>query len=476
MKASDIKGKVDFGIITILEDESKAVLKRFPHQDDAVGERTYSINHTETFDSDQYLVAVVRLPEQGEGSAHDAARDLITDLDPQWLILVGIGGAVPHEDFTLGDAVIATRVYDFCVEANFEDRAPQFNVAGGPMHREVEDLLARLPTMEDRLEEWNDEKSIGMQRPRVQMRRTDFYGSEEWQEEVKSALRRHFGRTAQPRSPLFTARPVASSDRLVKDSKTVQAWREVARHVCAIEMELAGVYRAARRRQREYPILAIRGISDIVGFKRHQDWTEYACHSAASLAYSLIRAKPISPRSAVECAHSPQEYIWSLEGITNLSRTPVPPKGKKRSRWEKFTPEARSALTIADHIARDYQNDTIDIEHMLLGILRVRNSRANRVIGLLGVDVRKIIEVITTLIPKGTASELEDISDRVKLAIHSAINEAWGRSNYIGSEHLLLGILSVKGPSSEVLNKYGVKIDNARNVIRNLPPRTGGLK
>lgn len=316
MKASDIRGKVDFGIITVREDEFEAVLRRFPHHDDAVGgERTYCINHTEAFDS-EYLVAALRLPEQGQGAAHDAARDLIADLDPQWLVLVGIGAAVPHDDFTLGDAVIATRVHDFCVEANLEDGPTEFSVAGGPMHKEVEDLLTRLQFMEDRLEGWNDEESIGMRRPQVHLRNTDFYGSEEWQKEVKRTLRRHFGRSAQPRSPRFTARPVASSNRLVKDSNTVQAWRKAARHICAIEMELAGVYRAARRREREYPILAIRGISDIVGFKRHQDWTEYACHSAASFAHALIRAKPITPRS------SGRDYV---PGFSPTAEQPIIP-------------------------------------------------------------------------------------------------------------------------------------------------------
>jgi len=61
-------------------------------------------------------------------------------------------------------------------------------------------------------------------------------------------------------------------------------------------MELAGVYRAARRMNREYPILAIRGLSDVVGFKRDDRWTKYACHSAASFTHVLISSGVI-PRN-----------------------------------------------------------------------------------------------------------------------------------------------------------------------------------
>ena len=65
-------------------------------------------------------------------------------------------------------------------------------------------------------------------------------------------------------------------------------WLSNARETAAVEMELGGVYIAAKRLNREYPILAIRGISDIIGFKRSPDWTSYACETATSLCFSLL--------------------------------------------------------------------------------------------------------------------------------------------------------------------------------------------
>jgi nucleoside phosphorylase len=82
-----------------------------------------------------------------------------------------------------------------------------------------------------------------------------------------------------------------SANVLVKDADMVRQWQQSARHTSAVEMELGGVYRAARRGgQRDYRIVAIRGISDIVGFKRSGEWTSYACHSAAAFAHALLRS------------------------------------------------------------------------------------------------------------------------------------------------------------------------------------------
>jgi hypothetical protein len=61
-------------------------------------------------------------------------------------------------------------------------------------------------------------------------------------------------------------------------------------------MELAGIYVAAWTRKRVYPILVSKGISDVVGFDRHPDWTKYACETAASGAMALLRLRPFEPR------------------------------------------------------------------------------------------------------------------------------------------------------------------------------------
>ena len=316
VSVDDLRGKVDFGLITIRNDEFEAVLKRFPPQYHARGNRYYAIHRLRLGDSDYYQVAIVRCIEPGEGEAQAVARDLVVDLAPQWLLLVGIAGGVPEYEFTLGDVVVASRLLDFTVGAAIEEGKSEYAIGGGPMHKAVQVCLANLSAMNERLQDWNDPKNICVPKPPVELKKRNFYGSKEWQRKVKDTLNKHFGRSAKPRPPLFTTAPIASSDQLVKDTQLVQEWLRTARHIRAIEMELAGVYRAAWQIDRVYPILAIRGISDIVGFKRHPDWTTYACHSAASFAHAFLKARliePVNKRSPYRKAYDEEPHGHMLQ-------------------------------------------------------------------------------------------------------------------------------------------------------------------
>jgi hypothetical protein len=89
---------------------------------------------------------------------------------------------------------------------------------------------------------------------------------------------------------------------LVKDDALWHEWLSRARQIEAVEMELEGMYAAARTRQRIYPILVSKGISDIVGFHRDDAWTKYACETAASGALALLALRPIEPREKPDLA------------------------------------------------------------------------------------------------------------------------------------------------------------------------------
>jgi hypothetical protein len=53
-------------------------------------------------------------------------------------------------------------------------------------------------------------------------------------------------------------------------------------------MEISGAYEAARSISGDLPVIVIRGISDIIGFKRDSKWTEYACQTAASFCRAML--------------------------------------------------------------------------------------------------------------------------------------------------------------------------------------------
>ena len=132
-----------------------------------------------------------------------------------------------------------------------------------------------------------------MPRPPIEIDGGEFYGDEAWQEKARAGLARQAARTV----PIVTAGAVGFSDRLVKDTRLLATFLlKAARQVIAVEMESAGVYRAATGRG--VPLVAIRGLSDVVGFKRDPAWTAYACHSAAAFMRAFLRTRPIEPRAS----------------------------------------------------------------------------------------------------------------------------------------------------------------------------------
>ena|ERR1043166_842298 len=290
-QVGDFRGKVDFVIITIKPEEFEAVLERFPGDYQISGRRYYSIGKINAANNKAYQVAVTRCTFQGEGEAQDVARDAISDLQPRWILVVGIAGGVPSTDFTLGDVVLSTKIYDMTVKAVNEGSVSEYAIAGGPGKKSVTNLVAFLHALKKSLSGWNELQSIGRSMPPVSLTGSGLktYGSPEWQAKVTASLQHHFGSSAAGRKPIFISGPILSSDTLVKDTQTLLQWLQVTRDALAIEMEAAGIYRAARSVEPEIPFLAIRGISDLVGLKRHQDWTSYACHSASAFALAFVK-------------------------------------------------------------------------------------------------------------------------------------------------------------------------------------------
>jgi nucleoside phosphorylase len=302
------KGQVDFGIITIREDEFEAVLQRFPEKIETVScQRRYRLRRLQLSPSQAYIIAIVRCIEQGNGEAQAAARDLLEDLDPSWVFVVGIGGGVPANEFSLGDVIVSTHIADFSVEAVLKDQSREYALAGGSLHRDASKLVADIRGMvhDGELDGWNSPTAIPVSRPPVSIADDLFYGDDDWRRDVREKIERHF-QGQPPRPPLVATGAIASSDRLIKDAEILQVWLKIARQTQVVEMESAGVYRAVYGR--DVPFLAIRGISDIVGFKRHPDWTAYACHTAAAFLLAFLRIGVIPPRN-IKPAEQPDDIL-----------------------------------------------------------------------------------------------------------------------------------------------------------------------
>ena len=161
LAASVLKGHLAVGIITIIENEFRRVLDHFTSRRHVIGKnRLYEYAQVPTKKGSTIGVAITRCPEQGQGSAHAVARDMITDLGVPWILLVGIAGGFPDSDYTLGDVLISSRVHDFAVSAALENGTAEYQQQGGPIHVEVEKLITHLPALEKELGNWNSPASF----------------------------------------------------------------------------------------------------------------------------------------------------------------------------------------------------------------------------------------------------------------------------------------------------------------------------
>jgi nucleoside phosphorylase len=164
-------------------------------------------------------------------------------------------------------------------------------VGGGNVRRQLASRIANLAAKQAELGDW----TAGLpSKPRVTIRSGQLYGPKAWQNELKNKLKHHCGPDSAFRAPIHVCGTIATSDRLVKDPSLLFPWIETARTLLAVEMESGGAYRAA---QDKCPMLPIRGISDLVGLKRSDNWTKFACASAAAFTAAFLRTQPVEPRS-----------------------------------------------------------------------------------------------------------------------------------------------------------------------------------
>jgi hypothetical protein len=151
-------------------------------------------------------------------------------------------------------------------------------------------------------------------------------------------------------------------------------------------------------------------------------------------------------KQAAQKRFVPKEFYASSEGAAaNFSR---------------FTERSRSALIAAEKIARGVSNDQIDTTHVLLGVLGQHEGLAAKAIDKIAGPPTEIGERITAVLPPAAAAVPERIpfSARSRKAMELAVREALRLGhNYIGTEHLLLGLLEQQdGPAYDVLVELGV--------------------
>lgn len=150
----------------------------------------------------------------------------------------------------------------------------------------------------------------------------------------------------------------------------------------------------------------------------------------------------------------------------------VPAPAGEEDYGNRFTLRTRRVLVHAREEARSQQKEHVGSEHLLLALLREQNGIAFHVLRNLGVDNAQLRVMLQTLSIQESFREqmgTEDLTINGQKAIWLAIDEArLLNQSAIGTEHLLIGLLSGGGISASALTVSGLNLDRARAEIRSL--------
>lgn len=141
--------------------------------------------------------------------------------------------------------------------------------------------------------------------------------------------------------------------------------------------------------------------------------------------------------------------------------------------YERFTDRARKVMQLANQEAQRFNHEYIGTEHVLLGLIKEGSGVAANVLKNMDVDIRKVrleVERLIAVAPEATAMGKLPLTPRAKKIIEWSLVESKELGhNYVGTEHILLGILrEQEGIGPSVLRNLGLAIDAVRKEVLSL--------
>jgi ATP-dependent Clp protease ATP-binding subunit ClpC len=137
--------------------------------------------------------------------------------------------------------------------------------------------------------------------------------------------------------------------------------------------------------------------------------------------------------------------------------------------FERFTERARQVVVLAQDEARKLGHNYIGTEHILLGLLREEEGLAARVLETLGITLEPVRAEVARIIGRGdeAASGQIPFTPRAKKVLELSLREARSlRHNYIGTEHVLLGLVREnEGVAAHILLDFGADAQKIRNEV-----------
>src|SRR3954469_22989851 len=143
--------------------------------------------------------------------------------------------------------------------------------------------------------------------------------------------------------------------------------------------------------------------------------------------------------------------------------------------YERFTDRARKVMQLANQEAQRFNHEYIGTEHILLGLVKEGSGVAANVLKNLDIDLRKIRLEVEKIVQHGPGGEQVVMgrlphTPRAKKVIDYSVEEARNLNhNYVGTEHLLLGLLrEQEGVAAQVLMNLNLKLEEVREEVLNL--------
>jgi len=140
--------------------------------------------------------------------------------------------------------------------------------------------------------------------------------------------------------------------------------------------------------------------------------------------------------------------------------------------FERLTDRARKVLVLAQEEARHLNHDSIDTEHLLLGLVKEGDGVAARTLAELEVSLGQVQQKVEELRPSSDTAPTHSppFTNAAKKVLELALREALKLDhNYMGTEHMLLGILRKgDGLAVQVLVSLGADLESVRLTVMDL--------
>ena len=140
--------------------------------------------------------------------------------------------------------------------------------------------------------------------------------------------------------------------------------------------------------------------------------------------------------------------------------------------FERFTDRARRVVVLAQEEAVGLNHNYIGTEHLLLGLIREREGVAAKALESLGISLEAVRSEVEGIVGQGQSAPTGHIpfTPRAKKVLELSLREALQLGhNYIGTEHILLGLIREgEGVAAQVLVKLGADLSRVRQQVTEL--------